>query len=40
VGFGTHGGDGGATRAVQAFVPARFAPLIIRAAQRWSVSAQ
>ena len=32
-------GDGGATRAVQSFVPARFAPLIIRAAQRWSVSA-
>ena len=40
VGFGTHGGDGSATRAVQSFVPARFAPLIIRAAQRWSVSAQ
>ena len=40
VGFGARGGDGGATRAVQAFVPARFAPLIIRAAQRWSVSAQ
>jgi len=40
VGFGTRGGDGGATRAVQSFVPARFAPLIIRAAQRWSVSAQ
>jgi hypothetical protein len=39
VGFGTHGGDGGATKAVQSFVPARFAPLIIRAAQRWSVSA-
>jgi hypothetical protein len=36
VGFG----DGRATRAVQSFVPARFAPLIIRAAQRWSVSAQ
>jgi Transglycosylase SLT domain/D-alanyl-D-alanine carboxypeptidase len=40
VGFGTRGGDGRATRAVQAFVPARFAPLIIRAAQRWGVSAQ
>jgi Transglycosylase SLT domain/D-alanyl-D-alanine carboxypeptidase/Putative Flp pilus-assembly TadE/G-like len=40
VGFGTLGGDGSATRAVQSFVPARFAPLIIRAAQRWSVSAQ
>jgi hypothetical protein len=40
VGFGAHGGDGRATRAVQAFVPARFAPLIIRAAQRWGVSAQ
>jgi hypothetical protein len=39
VGFGAPGGDGGATRAVQSFVPARFAPLIIRAAQRWSVSA-
>jgi hypothetical protein len=39
VGFGTRGGDGRATRAVQAFVPARFAPMIIRAAQRWSVSA-
>ena len=40
VGFGTRGGDGRATRAVQAFVPARFAPLIIQAAQRWGVSAQ
>jgi hypothetical protein len=40
VGFGASGGDGSATRAVQSFVPARFAPLIIRAAQRWSVSAQ
>jgi hypothetical protein len=39
VGFGERGGDGRATRAVQSFVPARFAPLIIRAAQRWSVSA-
>jgi hypothetical protein len=40
VGFGTQGGDGRATRAVQSFVPARFAPLIIRAAQRFGVSAQ
>jgi soluble lytic murein transglycosylase-like protein len=40
VGFGARGGDGRATRAVQSFVPAPFAPLIIRAAQRWSVSAQ
>src|SRR5919107_1303705 len=40
VGFGARGGDGRATRAVQSFVPARFASLIIRAAQRWSVSAQ
>jgi hypothetical protein len=40
VGFGARGGDGRATRAVQSFVPARFAALIIRAAQRWSVSAQ
>src|SRR5215204_7337105 len=39
VGFGAHGGDGRATRAVQSFVPARFAPLIVRAAQRWGVSA-
>lgn len=39
VGFGERGGDGRATRAVQSFVPARFAPLIIRAAQRWGVSA-
>jgi hypothetical protein len=40
VGFGARGGDGGATRAVQSFVPARFASPIVRAAQRWSVSAQ
>jgi soluble lytic murein transglycosylase-like protein len=39
VGFGARGGDGRATRAVQSFVPARYAPMIIRAAQRWSVSA-
>ena len=40
VGFGESGGDGRATRAVQAFVPSRFAPVIARAAQRWQVSAQ
>ena len=40
VGFGVRGGDGRATAAVQSFVPARYAPLIARAAQRWSVSAQ
>jgi Transglycosylase SLT domain/D-alanyl-D-alanine carboxypeptidase len=39
VGFGARGGDGRATRAVQSFVPAKFAPLIVRAAQRWGVSA-
>jgi Transglycosylase SLT domain/D-alanyl-D-alanine carboxypeptidase/Putative Flp pilus-assembly TadE/G-like len=39
VGYGARGGDGAATRAVQSFVPARFAPLIVRAAQRWGVSA-
>ena len=39
LGFGTRGGDGRATRAVQSFVPARFAEPIIRSAQRWSVSA-
>jgi Transglycosylase SLT domain/D-alanyl-D-alanine carboxypeptidase len=39
VGYGARGGDGTATRAVQSFVPARFAPLIVRAAQRWGVSA-
>jgi hypothetical protein len=39
VGFGARGGDGHATRAVQSFVPARYAPLIVRAAQRWGVSA-
>jgi hypothetical protein len=36
VGFGEAGGAG---RALPAFVPARFAPAIDRAAQRWSVSA-
>jgi hypothetical protein len=40
VGFGARGGDGRATRAVQSFVPARYAPIIARAAQRWGVSAQ
>ena len=40
VGWGTPGGDGRATAAVQSFVPARYAPIIARAAQRWSVSAQ
>ena len=40
VGFGVRGGDGRATRAVQSFVPARYAPIIARAAQRWQVSAQ
>jgi soluble lytic murein transglycosylase-like protein len=39
VGFGVRGGDGRATQAVQSFVPPRFAPMIARAAQRWSVSA-
>jgi transglycosylase-like protein with SLT domain/D-alanyl-D-alanine carboxypeptidase-like protein len=37
VGFGASGGDG--RSAVPSFVPARFAPAIIRASQRWSVSA-
>jgi soluble lytic murein transglycosylase-like protein len=36
VGYG--GGDGEATTTLQAFVPARYAPAISRAAQRWSVS--
>jgi hypothetical protein len=40
VGFGTKGGDGRATAAIQSFVPARYARLIARAAQRWQVSAQ
>ena len=40
VGFGVRGGDGRATAAMQSFVPARYAPLIARAAQRWGVSAQ
>ena len=32
------GGDGGRAGTLPAFVPARFAPAIARAAQRWSVS--
>src|SRR6476619_2975464 len=40
VGFGARGGDGAATRAIQSFVPPRYAPPIVHAAQRWSVSAQ
>jgi hypothetical protein len=39
VGFGTPGGDGHATAALQSFVPPQFAPAITRAAQRWGVSA-
>ncbi len=40
VGFGVRGGgDGRAARGVPSFVPARFAPMINRAAMRWSVSA-
>ena len=39
VGFGARGGDGKATRATASFVPAKYAPLIARAAQRWSVGA-
>ena len=40
MGFGVRGGDGRATAALQSFVPSRYAPMIARAAQRWSVSAQ
>jgi hypothetical protein len=40
VGWGSKGGDGRATASVQSFVPARYAPIIARAAQRWQVSAQ
>jgi hypothetical protein len=40
VGFGTKGGDGKATAALQSFVPPKYAPVIARAAQRWQVSAQ
>ena len=39
VGYGTRGGEGRATRAAQSFVPAEYAPLIARAAQRWNVGA-
>jgi hypothetical protein len=39
VGFGRRGGDGRATRATASFVPARYQPLIAKAAQRWSVGA-
>ena len=39
VGFGGGGDDGEGARALQAFVPERFAPAISRAAQRWSVAA-
>ncbi len=37
LGYGT-GGDGESSGTLPAFVPARFAPAIARAAQRWSVS--
>ena len=40
MGFGVRGGDGRATRAAQSFVPAKYAPVIARAAQRWQVSAE
>jgi Transglycosylase SLT domain/D-alanyl-D-alanine carboxypeptidase len=39
VGFAGAGADGGAARSLQSFVPARFAPALSRAAQRWSVAA-
>jgi soluble lytic murein transglycosylase-like protein len=38
LGFGRGGDDGASSGALPAFVPARFAPAIARAAQRWSVS--
>jgi hypothetical protein len=38
VGFGD-AGDGERTRPMPSFVPARFAPMLVRAAQRWNVSA-
>jgi Transglycosylase SLT domain/D-alanyl-D-alanine carboxypeptidase len=38
LGFGRGGEDGASSGALPAFVPARFAPAIARAAQRWSVS--
>jgi soluble lytic murein transglycosylase-like protein len=39
VGFGRRGSADGRRSALQSFVPARYAPMIIRAAQRWNVSA-
>jgi hypothetical protein len=39
VGFGTRGGEGHATAALQSFVPARFAAPITHAASHWGVSA-
>jgi soluble lytic murein transglycosylase-like protein len=36
---GAGGGDGAAGRTLPDFVPARFAPVLARAAQRWNVSA-
>jgi hypothetical protein len=39
VGFGTRGGDGRATAALQSFVPARYAAPITKAARRWGVAA-
>jgi soluble lytic murein transglycosylase-like protein len=38
LGFGRGGDDGASSGALPSFVPARFAPAIARAAQRWSVS--
>jgi soluble lytic murein transglycosylase-like protein len=38
VGYGSGAGDGSASTTLQSFVPARYAPAISRAAQRWSVS--
>src|SRR3954454_6753106 len=38
VGFAGAGSDGDGARTLQAFVPARFAAVISRAAQRWSVA--
>lgn len=35
---GSAAGDGRAARAIPGFVPARYAPLLARAAQRWNVS--
>ena len=39
VGFGTRGGEGRATAALQSFVPAQFAAPITHAASRWGVAA-